>query len=288
MAQQRLHLLIIDPQNDFCDLPADYCPPDPRGGLMEPSLPVTGAHTDMRRLAELINVAGFGLTDITATLDTHNRIDIAHPTFWKDAAGGEVAPFTPIAAADVRTGRYVPRDSALIKRVQKYLDALEAAGRYTHLVWPVHCELGTWGHLIHRDLCGALDGWEDNREISVAKVMKGLNPHTEHYSAVMAEVPDSADPGTQLNRNLLARLRTADRVYIGGEAGSHCVKATTEDVVANWPENDLGRLVLIEDAISPVAGFESAYADFLARMRSRGVRVATTKDVREELLANAL
>ena len=85
----------------------------------------------------------------------------------------------------------------------------------------------------------------------------------------------------------MARLRESERIYIAGEAGSHCVKATVDHLVAHWPTDELGRLTLIEDCISAVSGFEAAYADFLAEMRSRGVPVATADMVSHELLANA-
>lgn len=286
MARRRLHLLIIDPQNDFCDLPSDYCPADPRAGRFAPALPVAGAHADMQRLAALIDAGGAGLADITVTLDSHQHLDIAHPTFWRDAAGMPIAPFTQITAAEVRAGRYQPRNPQLRERAQTYLDALEAAGRYTHMVWPIHCEIGTWGHNIHHDLRVALNGWEERHGTVVAKVTKGENPMTEHYSALMAEVPDPADSATDLNTRLLSRLRSADRVYIAGEAGSHCVKATTEHLLANWPAGELGNLVLIEDAISPVSGFEATYAAFLATMRERGVQTMRVSDVRAELQDN--
>ena len=108
MAMPRnLQLLIIDPQNDFCDLPASYLPADPLGaGTLMPALPVPGAHADMLRVAQLVAAGGDGLTGISVTLDTHHRIDIAHPAFWTDGSGGAVAPFTQITAADVRAGRY--------------------------------------------------------------------------------------------------------------------------------------------------------------------------------------
>ncbi|RYZ60832.1 MAG: cysteine hydrolase, partial [Proteobacteria bacterium] len=41
-----IQLLVIDPQNDFCDLPATYLAPD-----STPSLPVRGAHADLQRVA---------------------------------------------------------------------------------------------------------------------------------------------------------------------------------------------------------------------------------------------
>jgi nicotinamidase-related amidase len=114
-----------------------------------------------------------------------------------------------------------------------------------------------------------------------------MNPWTEHYSAIMAEVPDPADAGTQLNAALIAQLRAADRVFIAGEAGSHCVRATTEHIVANWAPEELGKLVLIEDCISPVTGFETHYTDFLSVMRVRGLRIARAAEVIAELQENA-
>ena len=70
----KVHLLIIDPQNDFMDLP-------------DSALPVPGAVADMDRLAAFIRRAGKKIDDIHVTLDSHRLIDIAHPTFWRDADG---------------------------------------------------------------------------------------------------------------------------------------------------------------------------------------------------------
>jgi nicotinamidase/pyrazinamidase len=288
MSQRNFHLLVVDPQNDFCDLPATYLGTDPvSGGSVQPALPVPGAHADMLRLADLIGKGGAGITGISVTLDSHHRLDIAHPTFWMDSEGGAVTPFTPITAAKVRAGKYAPRDPAGLERTLRYLDALEAAGRYTLMVWPVHCEIGTWGHSVHADVRAAYLGWEGTSGKTVNTVIKGTNPWTEHYSAVQAEVPDDEDDSTQLNRQLIGLLAAADHVYIAGEAGSHCVKATTEHIVAHLPEEHARRLVLLTDCISPVAGFEVQYHAFLQEMRLRGVRLATSAEVLPELLANA-
>jgi nicotinamidase-related amidase len=118
-------------------------------------------------------------------------------------------------------------------------------------------------------------------------VIKGGNPWTEHYSSLQAEVPDPEDVGTQLNRRFIDLLAQADRVFITGEAGSHCVRATTEHIVENFDPRNLSRLVLLSDCMSPVVGFEAQYRDFLHDMAARGVQVATSADVLPELLANA-
>lgn len=286
--KQAIHLLVIDPQNDFCDLPESYLGTDPRSGLrLMPALPVAGAHQDMLRLADLIRLGRAGVSDITITLDSHQRVDIAHPTFWMQADGSPVAPFTTITAAQVRARDYQPRSSAALPRTLAYLDALEAHGRYTLMVWPVHCEIGTWGHNVHADLRAAYNQWEEQQLRIATKVTKGENPWTEHYSAVRAEVPDSDDPHTQLNSQLIARLDRADILLIAGEASSHCVRATTEHVVANLPGCRTERVVLLTDCMSPVGGFEAEHDAFLANMGHRGVRLATAAEVLPMLQANA-
>ncbi|MCY4746338.1 cysteine hydrolase [Pelomonas sp. UHG3] len=274
------HLLLIDPQNDFCDLPEYWLPRSPVSGeLLRPALPVAGAHADMLRAAALVQRLGGTLGAITLTLDSHHRIDVAHPGFWVDAATCQApGAFTPITAAQVRAGAYRPRDAAVLGRVLAYLDALEATGRYTLMVWPVHCQMGSWGHGVHAGLQAALDAWADSAGRSVEIVTKGENPWTEHYSALQAEVPDVADERTLLNQPLLAALDRADRVLIAGEAGSHCVRATVEHLAAHLPSRQLNKLVLLTDCISPVTGFEAQQAEFLAAMRSAGLELALSTE----------
>ena len=79
--KRKTQLLIIDPQNDFCDLPTSYLPENPATRAAHaPALPVPGAHQDMLRLAGLINRGRNGISAITVTLDSHHRYDVAHPT----------------------------------------------------------------------------------------------------------------------------------------------------------------------------------------------------------------
>jgi len=280
MTRKTVHLLIIDPQNDFCDLPEAV-----RGGNA-PSLPVAGAHADMLRLAALIEGGGRGIDAITVTLDSHLRLDIAHPGFWRRGDGEAVAPYTQIRASDVQAGAFRPRRADDMARVLAYLEALEANGRYVHMVWPVHCELGAWGHNVHEAVRRAYNQWEETRGVNVEKVLKGLNPLTEHYSAIRAEVPDPAAPDTLTNEALLERLARCDEILVAGEAGSHCVKSTVEHILEYRPAL-APRLVLLADCVSPVAGFESAQESFLAALRAAGARVATSAEILPELLDNA-
>ncbi len=269
-------LLIVDPQNDFCDITGA-------------ALPVTGADADMKRLADWVDQAGAALSDIVVTLDSHPVYAIERPAFWRQGGpamdepglGGEaaqpVAPFTQIRAADVREGRYSPRDAALREAVLAYLDALEASPRkYVLMVWPTHCVVGTWGHNLHAELAAALGRWEAARLRTVEKVLKGQNPMTEQYSAVRAEVPIDSDPRTQTNHALVDRIVDFPGLtFIAGEASSHCVAATAQDLFAAMTPERLARIVLIEDAMSPVGGFEAGAGAFVERARALGVRTMT-------------
>jgi nicotinamidase-related amidase len=282
----RTHLLIIDPQNDFCDLPEAYRPR--MGPMSEPATPalaVAGAHADMQRLAAFMTAATPALDAITVTLDSHHRLDIAHPGFWRGSNGAPVPPFTTITEAQLRAGHFQPADPAALPRALDYLNALEARGRYTLMVWPVHCELGSWGHNVHADVRSAYNAWEEQRGASVAKVIKGTNPWTEHYSALQAEVPDAADPATQLNAELIASLDQAEQLFIAGEASSHCVRATTEHIVEHLPGRRLERITLLTDCMSPVAGFEAQHDEFLAAMRARGVQLLSNAAALDRLHA---
>jgi nicotinamidase/pyrazinamidase len=282
---RKIHLLAIDPQNDFCDLPAAWHGTDPlTGRTIAPSLPVAGAHADMQRLAAFIDRQGMHIDAITVTLDSHQRYDIAHPDFWQQADRSAVAPFTAITAAQVRAGQFSPRNASAVPRTLAYLDALEALGRYTLMVWPVHCEIGSWGHGVHASVLAACGTWQQQSQRAVHSVFKGTNPWTEHYSAVQAEVVDPADADTALNQRLLAALDSADLLLIAGEASSHCVRSTTEHIVQHLPRLQGGQqgpthIVLLTDCMSPVAGFGAEHQAFLDAMAAQGVQLAKSDEI---------
>jgi nicotinamidase/pyrazinamidase len=272
MQRPDLHLLLIDPQNDFMDVP-------------QAALPVTGASADMARVADLIDALRDRIAAITVTLDSHGRLGIERPALWQDAEGAAVAPFTEIAAADVRAGRYRPRRAHDLPRVLAYLDALEAGGRYRLMVWPVHCEIGTWGHNVQDAVRRAYNAWEEATLRPVRKVLKGINAWTEHYSALQAEVPDPQDAGTRMNTDLLDSLDGEATLVIAGEAGSHCVRATAEHLADHLPSGRLGKLVLLSDCMSPVTGFAAQQEAFLQGLAARGARVVTSAALLAELRA---
>ncbi|MCA9573154.1 MAG: hypothetical protein KC656_35205, partial [Myxococcales bacterium] len=260
----KLHLVVIDPQKDFCS----------RHG----ALAVPGADADMDRLACLVRRLGDRLDDIHVTLDSHRRVDISHPLWFRDDRGHAPAPFTAISAADVEAGRWVPTLPSTHARTLQYLRELERSGRYGHVVWPEHCLIGSEGHNVVEPLFDALQEWS-SRFALVDFVTKGSNPWTEHFSALRAEVPDPADPGTQLNAGLLTTLEEADIVLLAGEASSHCLAHTVRDIAASFRDPAAVRkLVLLTDATSPVPGFEPLADAFLKDLVALGMKTSTTTD----------
>ena len=261
---RNLHLLIIDPQNDFCH---------PTQG----ALYVDGADGDMERLAVMVRRLTSKINDIHVTLDSHHPVDIAHPVFWRDLTGQPPAPFTAITAADVRNGQWTTTLPSARNRALSYLEALEATGRYPHLIWPPHCLIGSAGHNVVPGLFDALRGWEDERFAVVDFVTKGSNLWTEHFSAVQAEVPDPGDPDTQVNAGLIDTLERADLIALAGEAGSHCVANTVRDIASHFSDPAfISKMVLLEDATSPVKGFETYQKDFIRDMTRAGMQISTT------------
>ena len=274
-------LLIIDPQNDFCDLPGLSLPGPQQGGAVAPlpALPVPGADADMRRLADLIERIGAGLAGIEVSLDSHHPMDVAHPGWWRDESDQMPAPFTVIGVDDLASGRWRTRDPAVQQRSLDYVQRLKEQGRYALVVWPEHCLIGHWGHNLHAAVAESLDRWSRAQGKTVDYLFKGSNPFTEHYSALRAEVPDPADPATLPSPGLLARLASAERVLVAGEALSHCVASTVRDLADALGPAWAKRLVLLSDASSPVAGFESLGRSFVDDMRSRGARFARCADL---------
>lgn len=260
-------LLVIDPQNDFMDIAGA-------------ALPVPGADADMGRLAAWLDGHSSQVQSITVTLDSHASVGVERITFWQQADGSPVAPFTLVTAADVQAGKFLPRQSAKLAETLAYLQALEAPGQRQLVVWPVHCVLGTWGHNIHQGLSDAIARWEMETGRTCHKVLKGQNPMTEQYSAFRAEVPRADDPRTALNADLLARLATgADTLLVAGEASSHCVAASVEDMLSALPPDRLKQTILLTDCMSPVTGFEGLAEALVVRSKANGLRAVAVADL---------
>lgn len=283
----KIRLLIIDPQNDFCDAPPNPAPAVPGispHGTGTGALAVPGAYQDLSRLAGLVRRLGSKIDDIIVTLDSHRTIHIAHPVFWIDGNGRNPPPFTLISAADVEAGLWTPRNPAWRQKALDYVRKLADNGRYVLCIWPPHCLIGSAGHAVQPELFAALHRWESDEFAMVNYVTKGSNPFREHYSAVAAEVPDFDDPSTLLNGDLIDALRDSDLIPVAGEALSHCLLSTVTDIADNIGEEHIRKFVLLEDCTSPVPAipggpdFPAIGRAFIDAMKARGMKVSTSAE----------
>ena len=260
---RRVELLLIDPQNDFCDK---------KGSLFVP-----GADEDSLRLATMIDRIRDKIYNIHVTLDTHHFLDIAHPMFWVNSEGEHPNPFTLISKQDIADGTWRTTNPAEQDYGKQYVETLEANNRYLLCIWPPHCLIGTWGHNVVDPVANAVMEWE-KRYRFVDYVTKGSNFRTEHYSAVQAEVPDHEDPTTLINTPFIETLEEADVIAVSGQALSHCVANTVTDIADQFGDENIKKLVLIEDTSSPVPTFEHLGEDFVKNMKARGMQVARSTD----------
>jgi nicotinamidase-related amidase len=274
---ERIDLLIIDPQVDFCR-PGQNAQDPARGALY-----VDNAENDMANVASLIEKFGSKIKKIHVTLDCHHLIDIAHPNMWRNSDGKHPDVFTIFGSKEIREGTWKPVYPSLTQKFINYCETLESTGRYPLCIWPPHCLIGSEGNSVFPVLFDALRKWEETNNDNVDYVSKGSNPFTEHYSAVKAEVPESEDSTTQINTPLIEALKSANKILIAGEAGSHCVKYTVEDIADGFMDDTyIQKMILLTDGVSPVQSpfvdFPAIQTQFITDMKARGMKTAVTTD----------
>ena len=269
--QLNVQMLIIDPQNDFCT---------PSGSLF-----VQGADKDSIRLASFIKAILPNLDDIHVTLDTHHTVSIFHSIFWVDSKGKHPLPFTMITHDDVVNGKWKTTNPAMHKWGLYYTEELQKHNRYALIIWPYHCLIGTPGHNVVTPIAEVLKQWEEEFAM-VDYVTKGTNYKVEHYSAVQADVVIPTDPTTQLNTGLIQTLQDADILFLSGQALSHCVAYTVKDIADNFGDENIKKMVLIEDTTSPVQPdppgttlFSDSASQFIIDMKARGMQTCRSTDI---------
>jgi nicotinamidase-related amidase len=267
---RRICLLAVDVQNTFCT---------PGFELFVP-----GAPSDNRRLCEFIYRNLGAITQIIPTLDTHQAAQIFHAAWLVDAEGRHPAPYTLVSAEDVEQGVWRASNPAAQEQLLHYVRELEAGGRYRLTVWPYHAMLGGIGHALVSVIEEAVFFHGIARESPPAFQIKGDNPRTEHYSVLGPEVtrgPSGEEIGKR-NLALLEHLLGFDAVVIAGQAKSHCVAWTIDDLLADAPAL-AERTYLLEDCTSPVVVpgvvdyTEEADAAF-ARFAAAGMHVMLSTD----------
>ena len=261
--QDQIHLLLIDLQRDFCF---------PEGSLYVGGRSGRGAIEDNKRISEFIYRNLDLISQITTTLDTHTAYQIFTPSFWVDEKGNLLHPHDMVTGdltilrGGVGAGKALPNPvvagfltkgdyARLVRYAREYCAALEASGKYQLYIWPEHCIIGSEGHtlagviheahLFHAYVRGT-QSWVE---------IKGGNPLTENYSVLGPEVilPQNK---AEKNHKFVEKLLVASRLVIAGQAASHCVKSTIDDLLSEILARDpelAKKVYILEDCTSAVA-----------------------------------
>ena len=258
--EKKIRLLLVDVQKDFCF---------PEGALFVGGRSGTGAIDDNDRIARFIYHNLPALTDINCTMDTHFPFQIFFPGFWLGEHDRPLKPHRVITANEIRSKAVRPNPAMawwisdgdyewLCKQVEFYCDELEKTGKYRLYLWPPHCILGSPGHALAGVIHEARLFHAYARGSKSSIEVKGDNPLTENYSVLAPEVRMGFD-GRELARRNTAFVRTlidSDAVVIAGQAASHCVKSSIEDLLGEMlSENEalVHRVYILEDCMSAVA-----------------------------------
>ncbi|NUT55371.1 MAG: isochorismatase [Thermoleophilia bacterium] len=254
----RIALVVVDMQNTFCS---------PGFELFVAGRSGTGALDDVRRLCEFVYRNVDVITQVVPTLDTHQALQIFHPVMLVDGDGSHPAPFTLVTAADVESGRWRMNPAAAAglgldpdyaeQHLRYYTRTLEEGGKYNLTIWPYHAMRGGIGYALVSALEEALFFHSAVRQAPPDFQPKGDNPLTEHYSMLGPEVEFDleGEPLGRRNQPLVERLLQYDAVVIAGEAKSHCVAWTIEDLLSDPNVRERGleeKVYLLEDCTSPV------------------------------------
>jgi nicotinamidase-related amidase len=254
----RICLLLVDVQNTFC-IPGFELYVGGRSG--------TGAVDDNRRLAGFIYRNLGVITEICPTMDTHQAIQIFHSIFLINAKGEHPSPFTLISEKDVKQGvwKFNPPigyslniDEAYGQRyLLHYTQKLKGSGRYNLTIWPYHAMLGGIGHALVSSIEEAIFFHSISRYSKPDFQIKGNNPQTENYSVLGPEVLENPE-GRQIaqkNIGFIQKLLQFEVVIVAGQAKSHCVAWTIDDLLGDMLIRDkrlAEKVYLLEDCTSPV------------------------------------
>jgi nicotinamidase-related amidase len=256
--QTRIGLLAIDVQNTFC-IPEFELFVGGRSGM--------GAVEDNVRLCEFIYRNLGIITKIIVTMDTHLAAQIFHSVFWVNHAGEHPPAMRMISLEDVEAGLWKANPAIapslklnpahLQDYALHYVRKLNIDAKYPLTIWPYHSMLGGIGHALVSSLEEACFFHNIARSSQTCFEIKGNNPLTENYSVLKPEVLTNQDEQAiaQKNTALIQTLLEFDAIIIAGQAKSHCVAWTIDDLLTEIQARDpklAQHVYLLEDCTSPV------------------------------------
>ncbi|WP_336775550.1 hypothetical protein [Paenibacillus sp. MMO-58] len=258
--QEKILLLVIDEQNSFIE-----------GG----DLGVPGSVRDTARLGKFMYRNLHKITQIALTKDVHTPLQIFHPCWWIDRNGKHPAPVeTVITVESVINGEWTPVYSPA--RSLAYLHELMAGGKRELRIWPYHCLEGTNGVEFESQFMNLVYFHTVTRRSTPVILEKGQDPLSEMYGAFYREDGVASDA----NRAFLDSLTDYHKIYIAGQALSHCVLDTLKHILEHHAENRAltESIHLLTDCSSPIPGTEALTDTAIKELVKRyGIQLATAE-----------
>lgn len=261
-------LILVDVQNTFCI---------PGFELFVAGNSGNAAVEDNVRLCEFIYRNLDNITHIIPTMDTHQAIQIFHSIFFINEYGEHPDPLTFITTSDIKNEKWKMNEAIcttlgyspdyLKEYINYYTSELAQNSKYDLMIWPYHAMTGGIGHALVSSVEEALFFHTICRYSQPEFQVKGDNPLTEHYSALRPEVTHDMENSPLITRqeglfqnpmpagSLYERLRDFDKMIIAGQAKSHCVSWTLDDIIEFVPDGErnlLNKIFVLEDCTSPV------------------------------------
>lgn len=235
--QEKVLFLGIDIQNDFME---------------QGALGVPGAKQDIANATKFIYRNLEKITDIMVSLDTHEPMQIFHPAWWVDENGNHPEPYTIISAEDVQARKWKAVNHQ--EESLDYVINLEKQGKKQLCIWPYHCIEGSFGHALEGQFTNMIYFHSVARKANVKRIVKGLVPFTEMYGIFRPEYSKE----DYHNRELLKEVASYDKIFIAGEAKSHCVLESVIQLLQYFEENQMSgeKIHILEDCTSSIPGFE--------------------------------
>lgn len=268
---QKVALLSIDDQVGFCNQDVG-------------TLYVPGAEDDIRRGIDFLfkNLEHF--TSLYASLDTHLAYHIFYSLWWMDKSGKLPDPFTLIPVQDVENGTWMPTVDPV--ESVKYVKELKAQGNKDLCIWPFHTMLGTLGHIMDPALYEAFFYHAVARRTQTVFLTKGMINNTEMYGILSPEVRKPNHPQGGFNTDFLKMLMNHDKLFIMGQAKSHCVLASIIQIHDYFKDDDpdiLKKVYILEDCMSsvqhPQVDFEAIAQAAFDTFRNSGINIVKSTDV---------
>jgi nicotinamidase-related amidase len=309
MAKPKIDLWLIDPSNSFylegdpAKGPIFTLTPNVRcingaGANWQGELAVPGAQASGYRVRDMIIKHLDVWNAIKVTWDSHRRYDIGHAISYafdpknpipknipmEELRKLEKPPIFNQITHDMLLKRHcVPiLEKMILGRAKRQTLGdwlLEYTEKSNIDIWPEHCIIGSLGHAFHESINEGLNRWEGDMVEAVEYFVKGDFAWSEHYGAVEAAVPHPEFASTMVKSAIIEMMKKTDLIIIAGQARTHCIPNTFDQVVKHATEDIVKKFIFLEDGSNSVPGFEHLYDDWVNRMTRLHMRITTTDQI---------